>query len=99
MSMFLMQHSASLFYLRRYDECVDSGRRAIEPPTPFPGAFVFLAAALVRLNRTAEAASTIVALKRVYPSYSGGSISALPAGAAPDTQSPTQVLTAAGLDL
>lgn len=70
MSMFLFQHSASLFYLTRYEECVEWAHRATESPAPVPRAFVFLAAALVRLDRPKDAARILADLKRYFPNYS-----------------------------
>ena len=66
------------------------GQRATAPPAPVPRAFVFLAAALVRLDRSKDAARILADLKRHFPSYSfpesSGSLA-------------IQALSAAGLSL
>lgn len=67
---FLSNKTNALFELMRYEDCIEWGRRATSVPSPLPGAFLSLAAALVCLNRLDEARHTMDKLNLRFPKYS-----------------------------
>jgi hypothetical protein len=54
---FFAAKSIMLFPTERYQEALESARRASTSPNPRPGIFSFLAAMLVKLDRREEAAA------------------------------------------
>lgn len=57
----------ALFHLGRYQESAHWGQRSISSPNPRPIAFLYLMGALMKLERTKEAAAMIPTLMRAKP--------------------------------
>ncbi|MCH9669856.1 MAG: winged helix-turn-helix domain-containing protein, partial [Gammaproteobacteria bacterium] len=69
MAQFLMVHCSAFFGLGRYIEAIEWGRKAVFAPSPFPGAHVYLAVALLRLGRRLEAREVVAQLHHRFPGY------------------------------
>jgi adenylate cyclase len=69
MPMLLFNRTSSLFALRRYDECVECGRLAVQGSAPFAVSYLVLAAALVHLGHGSEAVQVLEELEQRFPGY------------------------------
>ena len=96
LSLFLLQRTAALYYLGRFDLCVDAGREATAADRPFPGAYMFLAAALIELGLVEEGGRSVAELRQKFPSFKGGTTKVVASTHDTTPAAPLDVISSAG---